>query len=512
MKKILFSALTLLLTTAVHAADNLVTLPQGVEPEDYTLTIIHAVMQQNGIEENTKKMTAMVAFDGNDVYVQGLAYYFPEAYVKGTLEGDKITFASGQFVGEDAYGPEYLTGYTLDADKNVHITDFVLYYDADTRNLSYDPSIYASETSAPNDIDAALYAYVKDALYTPGGLPPLVAVEVPEGLQTEPYLLVGTRSLTEENEEGEMELIVEPYEIPVQIGFDGNDLYIQGMVENVSYAWAKATKNAQGRYVIPVGQYIGTSKLYNQEWNYFLSSVNRMGALTAISFVYNATTQTFTCSQTIALTVSKEKADSYYTLNGVTIKKIEEREATPSAPQITFKKQNSPYGSAVWYFAEIFVPLTDTESRPMLSDKLTYVFLRDKGDDDIAPVTFPMSKYYMLNEDLTEIPYSFTDGLDISRHTVYFEKLGVDELKTWKRLGLQTIYRGNGLEHRSDITWLDLDTFWNPSSISDIMATGSTAAYYDLQGRQVTGNAKGLVIQQVQLPDGTVRAVKTFKR
>lgn len=512
MKKLFLFATSLLLSVMTQAED-LVTLPQGVEGEDYTLKITYAISQQSGTVDEDKKATVKVAFDGNDVYIQGLAYYFPDAFIKGTLNGDKVTFASGQFVGTDQWGDEYITGFTLDGENNVHISDFTFTYDAETRVLTYDPSVFAAETNQPNNKDAALYCYVKEAVYTPGGLPPLVAVEAPEGLKTEPYLLISSRTLNEENDYGEFEMVIEQYEIPVQIGFNGKDLYIQGMVENVSYAWAKASKDALGRYIIPSGQYIGTAKLYNQVWNYFLSAVSRTGGLANIVLNYDEASQTFSCTQTVAMTTSAEKADSYYTLNAVTIKKIEEREATPAAPEISFHKQKSPYGSTYWYYADIFIPLTDTEERPMLSEKVTYTFLCDKGNDNISTITFPKSQYYMLEQDLTEIPYSFTDGLDISRHTIYFEKLGEDELKTWKRLGLQTIYRGNDVEHRSDITWIDVETIVNPSGINDITNASSLSShFYDLQGRQVSGDAKGLVIRQVQLPDGTIRTVKTLKR
>lgn len=493
MKKILSIATTLLLAIGAWADDTLVTLPEGVEAEEYTLKITHRIYQgENQTTTESKEITTLVAFSGTDVYVSGLAYYFPKAYVKGTLSGDKATFTSGQFVGADQYGSEYLTSFVTENGKGI-ITDFVLNYDGETRALTFDESINLSETSASNG--GGFYADVVSAVFTLGGLPPLVPVAVPEGLQTEPYLLNCERTINEENDEGEFELVVEPYQLPLQIGFNGDDLYIQGIVEGVSYAWAKATKNSSGKYVIPSGQYVGTAQLYNQVWDYFLSSIGRSGALSDIILTYDAETATFTTTQTIAPTASEKKADSYYTLNGVTIKKIVEREATPSAPLMTFHRRKSPYGSTVWCFAEIFVSLSDTEERPMLSEKLSYVFLCDKGDDNISPVTFPKSKYYMLDEDITEIPYNFTDGLDISRHTVYFEKLGENELKTWKRLGLQTIYRGNDIEHRSEITWVNLEDLWGGNSVESIQSPVSAPTrYYDLQGRPVEHPAKGLYI------------------
>ena len=493
MKKLTFLAITLLLSI-VAKADSLITPPQGVEPEEFTLAITHSVAQQSGMQDTDKKMTAKLVFDGNDVYLQGLAHYFPNSYVKGTLADGKITVPSGQFVGEDQYGKEYLTGYSLDDQKNVTIADILFSYDALTRTITYNPSIYASETSAPNDPQAAMFCYVKQATYTLGGLAPLVPITVPEGLTVEPYLLHGTRTINEENSNGEFELVTEKYDLPVNIGFDGEDVYIQGIVENVDYAWAKATKDAQGKYVIPVGQYIGSSSLYNQTWDYFLAATKRMGGITDITLSYDATTNTFSTTQTIAVTSDREKADSYYTLNSVTIKKILEREATPSKPEMTFNSQKSPYGSTNWYFAELYVPLSDVEGEPMLSDKLSYVFLCDKGTGDPQPITFPSSKYYKLKEDMTEIPYDFTDGLDISRHTVYFERFGESELKTWQRLGLQTIYRGASSEKKSEICWVDLD--WQALGIVTVDADSAktNGAIYSLSGQRLQKPQRGLNI------------------
>ena len=41
----------------------------------------------------------MVAFEGSDVYIQGISAKLPKAWIKGTLEGDSIRFASRQYLG-----------------------------------------------------------------------------------------------------------------------------------------------------------------------------------------------------------------------------------------------------------------------------------------------------------------------------------------------------------------------------------------------------------------------------
>ena len=49
---------------------------------------------------------------GSEVYIQGLSNQYPDSWVKGTVNGDRITFENGQFLGIGGYSTEYFcTGY-----------------------------------------------------------------------------------------------------------------------------------------------------------------------------------------------------------------------------------------------------------------------------------------------------------------------------------------------------------------------------------------------------------------
>lgn len=72
------------------------TLPEGVETESWTLSD-----GQMGHE-------VKVGFDGDTVYVGGVLESLPDSYIKGSVEGDKITFTSNQYLGID-------TNYLCDA-------------------------------------------------------------------------------------------------------------------------------------------------------------------------------------------------------------------------------------------------------------------------------------------------------------------------------------------------------------------------------------------------------------
>lgn len=87
-------------------------------------------------------------------------------------------------------------------------------------------------------------------------------------------------------------------------------------------------------------------------------------------------------------------------------------------------------------------------------------------------------------------------------------------------MGLQAIYRGAGEKYRSNIVMYDIESgqvniIENAGSgieaISQKNVT-SRCEMYDLQGRRVNGNARGIVIQRMMQADGTMKAVKTIRK
>ena len=110
------------ITRDAPAADEVVVLPAGVETVDYTFSGNDLTLDNYGTvtAENPFSTTVKVGIDGNDIYVQGINKdYIPEAWVKGVRDGNTVTFAMGQFMGEfmymGTYGPykNYLVGTQL---------------------------------------------------------------------------------------------------------------------------------------------------------------------------------------------------------------------------------------------------------------------------------------------------------------------------------------------------------------------------------------------------------------
>ncbi|MDE7397443.1 MAG: hypothetical protein K2M98_06925, partial [Muribaculum sp.] len=79
-----------------------VTLPAGVNP-----------VQMRAVSGETSRDVVM-AFDGNDVYLQGIFELKPDAWIKGQRNGNKVSFASGQYLGISQTGSFF--GYFMAAE------------------------------------------------------------------------------------------------------------------------------------------------------------------------------------------------------------------------------------------------------------------------------------------------------------------------------------------------------------------------------------------------------------
>ena len=116
-----------------------------------------------GWDKDTKSMPSIeVTVNGTQVTIVGLAYWFEEGGITGTMDGNTITFASGQKVGEDLYGPEYLLGSN---DKKT-VCDIVFTYDPSAQTLT-STTKYIYESGMEEAISP--YCYWEDAVFTKEG-------------------------------------------------------------------------------------------------------------------------------------------------------------------------------------------------------------------------------------------------------------------------------------------------------------------------------------------------------
>ena len=589
----------------IEEPDVLVELPEGVTPIEYTLTAAGATSQSDIDIEDTK----LVAFDGTDVYLQGLAYYFPDAYVKGELTADnQIVVPSGRFVGEDEYGVEYIValgvdeeGYFIDAE------NIVFDYDAESGVISLAEGSYYGESSTKDS--QSLWDYFEEATYTPGAYVLPDVVEAPEGLETETWYLAAKDSDDKAVRANE-----------VQIGIDGTDMYIQGICTYLPEAWVKGTIDQENQTVtFASGQFYG---VYNDQYRlFFVGYDSDTEDIADVVFTLDKENNVMTTDQWIVLNgkqdefsvydyyydvvISKEKPevpeaivapedlvteayqfkgyDTYYkedvtgevqvgfygenqvyiqglsgyvedawvvgTLEGntltipetylgiyeswfgdsevffsgatfvydseaqtftsedgfvsyetpedeywmdeysnVVLTKLNDVAATPADPEIT-----DFVGTGSLPKVKFNIPLEDVDGNPLLSSKVAYQFFIDKGEGEEALV-LTTDLYKELDEDMSEIPYTFSDDWDIYNDHIYLNQ-SEEELQSWKKLGLQSIYYGGGETNKSNIVWFNVEEYWEVvTGIAGVKADNQQTVIFDLQGRRIDKPGKGLYI------------------
>ena len=138
----------------------------------------------------------------------------------------------------------------------------------------------------------------------------------------------------------------------------------------------------------------------------------------------------------------------------IIITRFTEVAATPADPEFgEFKYAGTSYPRV--YFTISTVSTTGEDLNP---DKLSYIFFTDKAGE-IDTLVLDPSQYEELSEPMSEIPYNFSDGWDVYNYLLYFHQ-GEEEVRSWDNLGLQSIYRGAGEEHKSNIVWYDVKAYW----------------------------------------------------
>ncbi|MBO7610259.1 MAG: dockerin type I repeat-containing protein [Muribaculaceae bacterium] len=231
-------------TTPLRVSEeDLVTVPDGVTIEtDWTINGTYNTSQGgNSIEEATS-----VAFDGNDVYIQGLAYYFPDAWVKGTISGTTATFPC-QYVGTDEYGDEYLAGYA-----SSNLSSFSFIYDSENNTFTLNGLLI--ENNGNTSVSA--WGYYSSLIVAKGEIVKPDPVVAPEGLETLDAVFVAY-ACEDIDDEGNITWADDMTQLELKIGADGDVIYIQGLCTYLPEAWVIASFNEDGQLVIPTGQYFG---------------------------------------------------------------------------------------------------------------------------------------------------------------------------------------------------------------------------------------------------------------
>ena len=368
--------------------------------------------------------TINVAIDGADIYIKCLSFYFQDGWIKGTISGSTATFPNAQFVGQDSYGPEYICG-TDDAETMVE--NIVFEYNA-TEGILKSSTIYITENSSPTELSP--YSYWYKPTFSKTQPDNTKTVSPPAGMVADEWGIAYTNNM-DAAASGTL-----------NIGFDGNDVYMQGICTHLPKAWIKG-KLEGTTITFPGHQYLG----FYQDSPY--SGYDMYLQEEDVVFTYDAAANKMTAvtAEITIITSSLLKGDIY---KNAVITKVVEKAATPATPNIS-QIYDSTDGPVVLFT----IPTLDVDGNAMASSKLSYQFLKDV-EQEISPVTFEPADYENLTEPMTVFPYGFTDNNVFFPTYIYLQQ---SDYNTWNKIGLQTIYTGGGVENKSEIYWLTIKEY-----------------------------------------------------
>lgn len=205
-----------------------------------------------------EKMTqwCTMGFDGDDVYLTGFSLYMPETWIKGTREGNRLTFPREQYVGMDAGYDMYVYGGYL-SDDGAAISDIYFIYNEAKQTYTSPSGLLLTRGKVTSSI--ALAEYLSAIRIYPEGKSEDVEVniryDVPVGdLKT--YARTGGSYYTffgyilDGRQEGK--------HIDVVYDNDGKTVYMMNPISQGSTepgSWIEGYIGEDGRIHMPLGQY-----------------------------------------------------------------------------------------------------------------------------------------------------------------------------------------------------------------------------------------------------------------
>lgn len=294
-------------------------------PEEMTTESYHLTTAINdGMDWEPYAATVKMGFNGDDVWLQGISEYLPNAWIKGVRQGDSLIFSNPQLLG------------TYEALFYFKCADFNLVSGETTQK---DMVLTLTGKDTYTTLDYVFITVDKDQLYYVNyyqGLTiskqPDTNVKMPLGLETQEYTF-SYKTLFDANQpmaEGHHSVFV---------GFQGNDVYITGL-------WPKLPRDCvkgelvDGKIVMNLPQFMN---LYEEEYmgkypiylSTFDQSTGRV--MPQIVFDYNEQTKSFgTSAQPLSISINKTgylSLQDYYNMQFTPVdSSVEDVKADASGP------------------------------------------------------------------------------------------------------------------------------------------------------------------------------------
>jgi hypothetical protein len=469
-------------------------------------------------EEDVTGMTSEITFtaDGKAYWKNPLSNAPFDTYIVGDVSGNKITFQFPQHLYDDTTYADWGLTYefytavfeeTTDEDGE---TDYdtvdnqtMTFTIADDGTITQDGN-YILGLGDYDDWDEIFYfdGYAdKNIVLTPFNDTKVVA---PENV-TFDYWVIDE----DYNDNGKW---------LVQVGFDGDDVYVKGLSTDDKEMTFKGKVNGD-KITVANGQYVGAiyyrynytqagtveyqySEDYGREVGYVKDSAEDY------VFNYDASARRMTSTgENSALLFSEGKNSGSYqavTVNPTIYAQGEITTYEPEAALITGVEDDWDYYEQIGLRFENVLANVDGQLLP--EENFGYeIYVDDQLFTFVAG-----DPYIQLTENLTEVPYTFSDDYDLmyepgtNYHYIYFY------FKTMTKLGVRMVYNApDGKKYYSRMSSIDVSL----DSVNgiDVDKYVVSEEYYDLSGRRIAGSDNGFAIKRIKYNDGSVSVVKVVR-
>lgn len=313
----------------------------------------------------------------------------------------------------------------------------------------------------------------------------------------------------------------DPVSVVAKGTIDDGKIYLENPLNTDGTQWIVGTLEGN-KAVFETGQYLGPDSVKTHHHEFFRSATfTRKDSTDAegnhiyhydfdetpsLAFTYQSEKDMYTTQEPLAFVVTAGSSVKGYVTPA--FYPYQDVATTPEDPRFAdFQAYNPDYGYGIFNFV---LPTLDTNKKYLNPDNLYYCFYLD---DPNKPFVFTKEDYrYMPADSMDIFPANYNDGFDMAPldenvHQVYFYFADFDSL------GVQSIYRGGGEEHRSNIVWISYDKalgITNPQSEGNSATIGTE--YFDITGRKISRPVQGLVIRKDHRADGTVSVTKLMLR
>lgn len=479
--------------------------------------------------------------DGNDVYIYDIlqsASPYDEAmqagYVKGVLDGDKLTISLPQTVMTyDSYYFETTIYYTLCILEEIE-DDGGLWYVPDESftsvTYSYEPETGVYTLQLP-EVEGKTYGL---------GLRQLTKEDFLDGWGE---YVDFTQSFTPLKEEViEMPANAEPdtyqmiqglYGYEVKIYQEGQDIYVQGFASSYPEMTFRATEYIDGSAVIPQFQYVGIDEYNNrymqlrlaypipEEPDYIIQTPDSLNYYLVVD---HKNEKMYSSFPNLWLLLCNAPSNGINTLqSGVKdfiFQKQESMAGVPATPlDLEFSYNEEIFEYTEYYSFYFTIPSLSTEGNVIDMEDLYY---RVYANGELMTFDYndPIPGAYWGAENMDLVPFLFSNGNDIYALYSDFNRREIGVYMDPSTMGVQSVYIYEGEETCSPIVTLNIATgeiseSFDGGSVPGTAGIGSVnditvvnVEYLDLSGRRISHPEKGIYLKRSVMSDGSVKVTK----